>query len=91
VASALVKFPLVIRMDSKGWLRRNGYRVGLVLVAFFASVFLPALAQTTDWASLIQAAKPAVVWILAETSEGVPPQEAGRSSRPMATSSPPRT
>jgi len=70
LASALVKFPLVIRMDSKGWLRRNGYRVGLVLVAFFASVFLPALAQTTDWASLIQAAKPAVVWILAETPKG---------------------
>jgi hypothetical protein len=71
LALALVKFPLVIRMYPKGRLRRTGYRVGLVLVALFASVFLPALAQTTDWASLIQAAKPAVVWILAETPEGV--------------------
>jgi parallel beta-helix repeat protein len=58
-------------MYPKGRLRRTGYRVGLVLVALFANVFLPALAQTTDWASLIQAAKPAVVWILAETPEGV--------------------
>jgi hypothetical protein len=57
-------------MYPKGRLRRNGYRVGWVLVAFFATVFLPALAQTTDWASLIQAAKPAVVWILAETPKG---------------------
>jgi Trypsin-like serine proteases, typically periplasmic, contain C-terminal PDZ domain len=58
-------------MYPKGRLRRTGYRVGLVLGALFASVFLPALAQTTDWASLIQAAKPAVVWILVETPEGV--------------------
>jgi WD40 repeat protein len=57
-------------MYPKGRLRRTGYRVGLVLGALFASVFLPALAQTTDWASLIQAAKPAVVWILAETPKG---------------------
>jgi len=70
LALALVKFSLVIRMYPKGRLRRNGYRVGWVLVAFFATVFLPALAQTTDWASLIQAAKPAVVWILAETPKG---------------------
>jgi formylglycine-generating enzyme required for sulfatase activity/S1-C subfamily serine protease len=29
-----------------------------------------AWGQTTDWPALIQAARPAVVWILAETSEG---------------------
>ena len=56
-------------MGAKGRLRRSGYRAGLALVGLFAA-FWPAFAQTTDWASLIQAAKPAVVWILAETREG---------------------
>jgi parallel beta-helix repeat protein len=65
-----VKSVSVVFMYAKGRLRRNGYRVGLVLVGLFAA-FWPAFAQTTDWASLIQAAKPAVVWILAETPEGV--------------------
>jgi formylglycine-generating enzyme required for sulfatase activity len=43
-----------------------GVIVALAVVAGGAA----ALAQTTDWSALIEAAKPAVAWILVETSEG---------------------
>lgn len=54
---------------------RGRVRVGLCLLGFVLSLAVawyagPASAQTTNWPALIQAAKPAVVWILAETAEG---------------------
>jgi len=52
--------------------RRGGRGIllaSLVALAVVASG-LAALAQTTDWSALIEAAKPAVAWIQAETAEG---------------------
>lgn len=45
--------------------------VGLVL-ALMAGFVGMATAQETDWSALIEQAKPAVVWIVVETSEGIP-------------------
>ena len=43
----------------------------LVVVGFALLCFVAAQSQETDWATLIEAAKPAVVWILAESPGGV--------------------
>ena len=43
----------------------------LVVVGVALLCFVIAQAQETDWATLIEAAKPAVVWILAESPGGV--------------------
>ena len=43
--------------------------VGLV-VALMAAFMATATTQATDWSTLIERAKPAVVWIVVETSEG---------------------
>ena len=54
-------------------MRLNGWRwilfVGLALALMMAFV-ATATAQNTDWSTLIERAKPAVVWIVVETSEG---------------------
>jgi len=45
-----------------------------------------ALGQTTDWSTLLTAAKPAVVWIRCEVA-GEPRPEAGQLFLPTGTSS----
>jgi S1-C subfamily serine protease len=48
----------------------RGLLWGVLVALAVAAGGVAALAQTTDWSALIEAAKPAVAWIQAETAEG---------------------